>query len=302
MAATAATVAFTAALIAGTVAIIDANTGLNYYNKQIDKAAENTKKAKEEFNELKQTFEAYKEARNGIDGLTVGTLEYYDAMVKANEEAQKLIDKLGLIAGTDYTIGEGGLIQIDDKKLEELQFKEQQKVFQASAIEYQKRFDKADYQRRQAGEKLRKAVLEYEANQSTVLTKEQQERQNRKRFSSENQSTMGQNLPLPDFSSETFAENITSYQIAEKAVYSQAEAEALQLKRMLADQIIRGYSTQLYIDTYDSMNSTGKKIVQDAVAKEAEKNKTNSAFEQELVSLYEGIPVVGEFFSGLGQW
>ena len=294
VAATAATVAFTAALIAGTVAIIDANTGLNYYNKQIDAAAENTKKAKEEFNELKETFDAYKEAKKNMDELTVGTLEYYDAMVKANEEAQKLIDTLGLIAGTDYTISEGGLIQISDQKLQDLQFKEQQKVFQASAIEYQKRFDKAEYQRLEAGAKLHEAVK----NQY----QEEQKKIEKDKITQESQKLIGEKLPLADFEKENIELDITDWQIAEKAVYSQAEEEAIQLKRMLADQIIRGYASQADIEIYSNMNSAGKKIIQDAVADAAQKNKNNAAFEQELVSTYEKIPFVGDFFGGLGQW
>ena len=52
-----------------------------------------------------------------MQGLTKGTLEYYDAIVKANEAAQALIEKLGLIVGTDYTIGPDGLINIKEDVL-----------------------------------------------------------------------------------------------------------------------------------------------------------------------------------------
>ena len=84
--------AMVVAIGAGIMAIIDANTGLNYYNKKVEETAEKVSEAKEKYQELADLMANYKDARNGIDQLTEGTLEYYDAILKANEEAQKLID------------------------------------------------------------------------------------------------------------------------------------------------------------------------------------------------------------------
>lgn len=79
------------------------------------KAAEDTKKA---FDDLNTSISNYTNARKNIDDLTEGTIEFYEAIISANEKAQELIDTLNLVQGYGYSIGSNGLIQIDDQVLD----------------------------------------------------------------------------------------------------------------------------------------------------------------------------------------
>ena len=104
--------------------------------KQIDDSVEAYNKATEAANELNSTISSYKAGIDGMQGLTKGTLEYYDAIVKANEAAQALIEKLGLIVGTDYTIGPDGLINIKEDVLTQHAKEAQKETYRAQAGVY----------------------------------------------------------------------------------------------------------------------------------------------------------------------
>lgn len=91
---------------------------------------EETKKKHEEFLE---TLDNYKSAREQIDSLTEGTVEYYNTLVKVNEEALKLINTLNLVEGKDYTVGANGLITISKEAQERGAYEQQRKVWLAQA-------------------------------------------------------------------------------------------------------------------------------------------------------------------------
>jgi hypothetical protein len=100
-------------------------------NDEIEKTKKNLEKVKSEYSELTTNLNAYKDARKNIDNLTEGTVEFYDAIMKANEEAQKLIDSLDLMYGRDYTIGKNGLIEISEDQRSSIQFAKQQEIYRA---------------------------------------------------------------------------------------------------------------------------------------------------------------------------
>lgn len=112
---------------------------IDYLNKEeiaVKKTAEALKEAQDAYQELNSSISNYKNARDGIDKLTEGTVEFYEAMVKSNEEAQKLIDQLGLIIGQDYTLGSDGVITIKQEALDEATFQQTQEVYRRQAANY----------------------------------------------------------------------------------------------------------------------------------------------------------------------
>lgn len=104
--------------------------------KQIEDSEEAYSAAAEAANELNSAISDYHSGIDGMQGLTKGTLEYYNAIIKANEAAQELIDKLGLIAGTDYTMGPDGLINIKEESLTKAAREAQKETYRAQAGVY----------------------------------------------------------------------------------------------------------------------------------------------------------------------
>jgi hypothetical protein len=82
--------------------------------KAAEQAAENYNSAKTEYENLQQTIESYSSAKNNLDGLVEGTLEFKEALVAANDEAYKLIEQYDDL---QYTIDSNGLINIDANSL-----------------------------------------------------------------------------------------------------------------------------------------------------------------------------------------
>ena len=72
--------------------------------------AEAYSQTKSKYEEMISSMENYKTARDGLNSLAKGTQEYRDQLNKANEEALKLIETLGLIKGSGYDIINGEII------------------------------------------------------------------------------------------------------------------------------------------------------------------------------------------------
>lgn len=149
-------VAMVAALAAGVVALgawivhlIKVNSEEAKLQKQVEKTAEDVEKAKEKYKELADIISNYKNARSGIDELTEGTIEFYEAIIKSNEEAQKLIDTLGLMVGQDYTIDANGLINIDENALKKALYSQMQQVYITQSHNSQARANLENYNRKQ---------------------------------------------------------------------------------------------------------------------------------------------------------
>ena len=67
-------------------------------------------KAKDKYEEMISTMDGYKSAKEGLDALTEGTDEYRKQLIKANDEALKLIELLGLIKGEGFEVVDGEII------------------------------------------------------------------------------------------------------------------------------------------------------------------------------------------------
>lgn len=118
------------ALIAAGVAVatIAVTAAINQYNRfenaakeaaeQAEKAAEAYYAVSEAYNSFTSNLSAYENAQSGLENLTKGTVEYKEAVLKANEAAMKL---LNTNEGLTYSIGDDGLIIIDEDSLEKIQ-------------------------------------------------------------------------------------------------------------------------------------------------------------------------------------
>ena len=88
------------------------------------KAAESFKNAQQAYDDFKSTVSNYKEAVSGLAQLTKGTIEYKEQIMKANEEALKLINSQDLLYGKDYKYNEDGLIEFTKGTLENIKKQE----------------------------------------------------------------------------------------------------------------------------------------------------------------------------------
>lgn len=113
--------------------MILANTEEARLQKEIERTAESVKRAKEAYKELKDTVTSYTDARKNIDDLTEGTIEFYEAVIEANEKAEELIKTLGLLPGNGYTIDANGLINIDEDVIQNELYKKQQEIYRNQA-------------------------------------------------------------------------------------------------------------------------------------------------------------------------
>lgn len=120
-------VAAAIAAVVATVVIFD--NVLNAHNKAAEKAAKTAKTmraaaddAAESYNKLKESFKGYKDGIESLEKLTKGTLEYKEAVHKANQEARILMDTYGSEIYKGTTID--GLIELDQELLAQKQEEE----------------------------------------------------------------------------------------------------------------------------------------------------------------------------------
>ena len=131
-------IAASIALIIGTI-----TAATNQYNEAANNA-ENAAKAaeqlanqyqsvKENYDGFISTAKGYEEVVEGMKGLTKGTAEYNEQLLKANEYAMDLINKYDLIG--KYSI-QGGLIVFDEGALEDAQMQQLDALGKAQASSY----------------------------------------------------------------------------------------------------------------------------------------------------------------------
>ena len=82
--------------------------------KRAEEATQKAKKAaaeaKQEYLELKNTIDGFTNQYNAIEDMVVGTEEWAAAVSEVNNNLQEVIDKYGLIAGTDYIYKNGVIV------------------------------------------------------------------------------------------------------------------------------------------------------------------------------------------------
>lgn len=126
------------AVIAGTIYL-----GAEIYNKAetnaknaeeaAKKAQEQYQKSQEEYNTLITSISSYEDGKKGLEELTKGTLEYREAVMKANDQAMELIKTHEELANA-YTINADGLIEINEDALQAVKEKEFNETLKARAL------------------------------------------------------------------------------------------------------------------------------------------------------------------------
>lgn len=163
IAAAAAIVAMTVAITAFIINMVKANSEEAKLKKRVEDTAEAVKEATEAYDELKESVSKYRDAKSGIDSLKEGTVEFYEAVMKSNEEAQKLIDTLNLMpkdmmGNGQYSIDKNGLISIDEDVLQRELFKKQQEIYRNQGQNIQARKDLEVYNQKEIVKQFRKEV------------------------------------------------------------------------------------------------------------------------------------------------
>ena len=147
VAAAAALVAIAGAAIYGVAQLIKYNSEQEQLNRTVERSSEALNKAQEKFQTLQDTLSGYKDATSQMEGLTEGTVEFYNALIEANERALELIDSLGLVAGVDYGVGPNGQIVIKEEALEDAMYDKQREVFRAQGAKASAKYDLTAFER-----------------------------------------------------------------------------------------------------------------------------------------------------------
>lgn len=276
---------------------------LEKLNKNVEASSEAFRKTQEKVAECLNTISSYSDARTTLEGLEEGTLEWYQALVKANEAAQDIIDTWGLVMGEDYTIGPGGQIQITEEALKESAFKANQESFRSQGRVFTAKAKLSEYQSEktidQFGDELQKKYYDRELRTeggqekfikeivaNPVNYKKQQEsfREDAKALlQGKDIKTKEENIPLNKEVKEMIGENSKSMSIMKDNAlrigdeigkylpeYQKSIEETQQYMRSAADAYIRGYGTKEQVETYDSYTEKQKEVVQDYVGKKVQ--------------------------------
>ena len=92
VAAAAALVAIAGAAIYGVAQLIKYNSEQEQLNRTVERSSEALNKAQEKFQTLQDTLSGYKDATSQMEGLTEGTVEFYNSLIEANERALELVN------------------------------------------------------------------------------------------------------------------------------------------------------------------------------------------------------------------
>lgn len=132
-------------LVSTVLSFVDTRTELekvtDEYNQQVEalnemqEALKNTKNA---YQDLLEEINNYKNARDGINALKVGTEEWEEAIIAANEQALKLINTYSTLMGTEgyVTFGDNGEIIISDKGLNAIKKEQQDQIYKTQSRVY----------------------------------------------------------------------------------------------------------------------------------------------------------------------
>ena len=109
----------------------------NKYSQAAEDAAKSAESAAAAYQNVTAAYDTFKsnlsnlkDAKDGMKGLVKGTLEYQEAVMKANEAAMALIDSN---EDLQYTIDSDGIIQIDEESLQASQKKQMDNLQKAQA-------------------------------------------------------------------------------------------------------------------------------------------------------------------------
>lgn len=291
--------------------------------EQVDKTTESYNKAVESAEALNNTISNYQSGIDGLKGLTKGTIEYYEAIVNANKAAQELIDKLGLMAGKDYTLSPDGLIQINEESLKNAAKEAQKETYRRQAAVYSakeeqtrestggmygavkkarkdvnKELQKAGIRKSFTYEEMEQILQGKEAGgfRETIINSNQSPaRLNPTSPASLENKKLDELISVNEKNNDLIKENtlditgvIAKYAASYKANNTQVDSFAL----AAADQSIRGYGTDEQIAYYENATSTGQNLMQQYVVNQKNKNK------EDLKDINIGANAVGLGLSG----
>ena len=123
--------------------IYEANRGetdterLERLTKEADQAETAARNAKDAYESLLSQSGSHNELLKTLDTLTEGTLEFKDALLKANDIAREIIDTHQLLYGTDWYVDDKSIIRFKKgaiDRAEELQMQRRESASQVSAI------------------------------------------------------------------------------------------------------------------------------------------------------------------------
>lgn len=310
-------IATVAALVAGAALLAKWVVDLvkaNSEEAKLQKAVEDTKKAAEEANEAyketKDIFDSYTEARKNIDSLTEGTIEFYEAIQKSNEAAEQLIEKLGLIAGTDYGIDGNGLININEDRLTAKMFAEQQKTFRAQARKYEAQLNLEKYNEKQIVEQFRAETSIGTVGGRYGFSEEVAKNilANPASDASKVSELYGGNLErINSFgfisvvdAVEGSGKNIQSSLDNLSVDYQRNMAQQNNLNSLIASNLIMGYGSQADVAEYNKMTKRMQTQVQNNIIKAKESNKKENTAEDKNVwdYLWSGLKIAGASIFG----
>ena len=224
--------------------------------KRVEETGEAVKKASEAYQELKDKIADYNDAKKGLEGLKEGTVEFYEAVITANEKAQDLIDTLGLIAGQDYSIdASSGLININEKSLTGALTDRQQALFRTQATNTAAKLDLNKYYQREALADFTEAIFD----KTGVIVQDAAKILD---------GTIGT-------TAEMFApygqwgKNITDEVAEFKAEYLRRSAEILAQQELLAAQLIQGYASQEDLKIYQSLSKEAQSLINKAISQQS---------------------------------
>lgn len=326
------------------IAAIGAIVAIGYalvkaYNAEanaLKEAENNIKKANEAYDELKGNISNYESSYKDIKKLTEGTTEFYEAIVKSNEEAQKLIDNLGLIAGSQYTIDKNGLININEDVLEDSLFKKSQELYRTQLtkdlIQYSSNRKKDENEIRQKTKEFQLGLNEKTAYTGIGITYEQAESminnlkddQDTMTYSLQNtnnnlktiENKMGQfNQEVVTESEKNFGNlsfNITKNIAEVKATIKEKQAIDRERQKSIGAEAIKAYATKEQNEIYSKLPSNiansinqqlGTKITEnynERISSGLEGKNVTSTFEQ-MVGLGYLSPFINTLAPGLGS-
>ena len=286
------------AVVLGLGALINALLSTKSTEERLKEAIEETneklKEAKDNYKELKDTMSNYQSAKEGIDKLTQGTVEFYDAIIKANDEAQKLIDKWGLLANQDYTIDKNGLININEDTLKDNLFAEQQMVYKASAQHTQANLELQKYYANGQIEKFQNEIntngkYQYAISfdqAKTILDDYYKISQETAKNTSDSVKAIGEMsekvLTGWDFSTiqQETTNDITEAIKTYAPNYGSYSAQVRALNNQLSDELIRAYGSQEQVNEYNNASSRQKAIIQNYVSNNREQFQSTGTLEE----------------------
>lgn len=266
-----------AVAIAGTIAAIAATANeislLTDRNRVLNEQLKENKKAVEEatqaYDDLKSTLSNYSAGIEGLSKLKEGTLEFYEAIVKTNEEAQKLIDAFGLEAGSQYQIDSNGAIKINENALQQGMFKQSQELYQK---QMQQSLTQYTIDQRERDKEIDKLTKQFQQNVSSKTQggygiSYEQAKQMIDEFTLEENEvniSIGElQKALEDSNADNFEDLctlITKEMSEVKATINEKNAQERQQAELIGSQAIRAYGNQDELEAYNKLPANLRKL------------------------------------------